>query len=263
MLELVAAADEFIRQEGHDVQYNLDGDEIEVDRSGLACVKAFLDQIALVSSGEENDETEKGVTLMTLHSAKGLEFPVVFLVGMEEGLFPHTRSLTDTREMEEERRLCYVGMTRAKERLYLISAAQRRLYGTSHWNNPSRFIKDLPGDGVRVVADVPFSGRSDVSARSSYSDRETLNYHASRLGNTASPSALKNASSTRSLPEKKESGAQTAGPIEVGTMVRHTRFGIGRVERYEGSGEACKVTVSFESSGVKKMALKYANLELW
>lgn len=238
VLELVAAADEFIRQEGLEVEYDLDGEQIEVDRSGLACVKAFLDQIALVSSGEENNETEKGVTLMTLHSAKGLEFPVVFLVGMEEGLFPHTRSLTNAREMEEERRLCYVGMTRAKERLYLISAAQRRLYGTSHWNNPSRFIKDLPRDGVKVLESSPVGG-------------EALR----PLEKGLSPS-------TRSRPEKQVLDSFSR-VIEVGAMVRHTHFGIGRVERYEGSGEACKVTVSFDSSGVKKMALKYANLERW
>ena len=149
VLEFIAAADQFkFDPEPGDLPDNLPiGDK----PTGAMVLKAFLDQIALVSNTDEQEGSEGGVTLMTLHSAKGLEFPVVFLVGMEEGLFPHSRSLTDMTEMEEERRLCYVGMTRAKEQLYVVSATQRRLYGASHFNTPSRFISDLPKEAVSIV----------------------------------------------------------------------------------------------------------------
>ncbi len=251
VLEFIAAADEFVMA-SEDEQYGLDGTLIEIERSGLGGLKAFLDQIALVSSGEENDQNGRGVTLMTLHSAKGLEFPVVFLVGMEEGLFPHSRALTQPKEMEEERRLCYVGMTRAKERLYLVSATQRRLYGTSHWNNPSRFIQDLPEEIVRTIEPAaPYTSRG--YSREGYRE----NRYQNRSDRTGKKDSFLKPAATK--PET----ANLPGYFEVGSMIRHARFGIGRVERYEGVGEGCKVTIQFETSGKKKMALKYAKLEEW
>ncbi len=255
VLELIAAADEFILQEDHE-QFDLDGNLVEMERVGLPGLKAFLDQIALVSSGEENDQTARGVTLMTLHSAKGLEFPVVFLVGMEEGLFPHSRSLTQAKEMEEERRLCYVGMTRAKERLYLVSATQRRLYGTAQWNNPSRFILDLPEESVHIIAPPPPSAAGGYVDRSYGGNRTQTTFDRSQYRNEAAQST----GAPRTVLRKRDAGS---GEFEVGAMIRHARFGLGRVEGYEGSGETCKVTILFESSGIKKMALKYAKLEKW
>ncbi|VAX29188.1 ATP-dependent DNA helicase UvrD/PcrA [hydrothermal vent metagenome] len=254
VLELIAAADQFVLQIP-EAGLEWEEDEDLSDESETRGLKGFLDQVALVSSGDENEVTEKRVTLMTLHSAKGLEFPVVFMAGMEDGLFPHTRSLNESKEMEEERRLCYVGMTRAKERLYLISAAQRRLYGTSHWNNPSRFIRDLPEEGVRIVKEAAVPG--GYSGPSYAGNHAAGNVGAYAQNRYASPTP----SPTRVL-RKKESGGGS-GQIEAGDMVRHSRFGIGRVKHYEGAGVARKVTVLFETYGMKKMILKYANLELY
>lgn len=239
VLELIAATDQFILDEVAD-RFDFGENESDNDRVALSDLKRFLDQIALVSSGEENPENEGGVTLMTLHSAKGLEFPVVFLVGMEEGLFPHARSLTDEREMEEERRLCYVGMTRAKERLYLLNAAERSLYGTTHWNRPSRFLKDLPREMVETVRGLPATASFEPN----------VDYLAENWDNH-------NAGITREPIEPFESGEN----YPVGSMVRHGRFGIGRVERCEGEGGRASVTVAFEFAGIKKIALRYAKLE--
>ncbi|MCG3110675.1 MAG: UvrD-helicase domain-containing protein [Candidatus Manganitrophus sp. SB1] len=233
VMEFIDAADQF-----HPI---VDEEEL----SGVAeterptDLKAFLDQIALVSNGDERDASGGGVTLMTLHSAKGLEFPVVFLIGMEEGLFPHSRSLTDLREMEEERRLCYVGMTRAMERLYLVSAAHRRLYGSSQWNAPSRFIQELPKEGITIVSRRP-AFRPEADGRRAQSWR------------------VKKESDDPVYNDIQES---EAGLFPVGAMVRHPLFGIGRVQRCEGEGEGAKVTVAFSSAGTKKLALKYARLE--
>lgn len=202
-------------------------------------LKAFLDQIALVSNGDERDASGGGVTLMTLHSAKGLEFPVVFLIGMEEGLFPHSRSLTDLREMEEERRLCYVGMTRAMERLYLVSAAHRRLYGNSQWNAPSRFIQEMPKEGISVVSRRP-AFRPETDGRRAQSWR------------------VRKESEDPIYTDIQES---EAGLFPIGAMVRHPLFGIGRVQGFEGEGAGARVTVAFSSVGTKKLALKYARLE--
>ena len=112
---------------------------------GVEALQALLEDIALVSDQDELEESDNGVKLMTIHAAKGLEFPTVFVVGMEEGIFPHSRSLINPSEMEEERRLCYVAMTRAIDRLYMLFASQRMRYGNVQVNPPSRFLDDIPG----------------------------------------------------------------------------------------------------------------------
>ncbi|HEY5600377.1 MAG TPA: 3'-5' exonuclease, partial [Candidatus Manganitrophaceae bacterium] len=234
VLEFISAADAFEVAPFPDEAPDGAGDA-PAQRTGL---KDFLDQIALVTNGDEQGAPEGGVTLMTLHSAKGLEFPVVFLVGMEEGLFPHSRSLTDLREMEEERRLCYVGMTRAKERLYLVSATRRRLYGSSQWNAPSRFLGELPSESISVAA-----------IRSS---------HPASLGRSAPAWGIKN---KRDEPVYSDIEESEAGEYPVGATVRHPLFGIGKVRKVEGEGEETKVTVAFSTVGIKKLALKYARLE--
>jgi len=146
VLEFVHAAEAF------DLEWNRREDQGEIGKDQRGCLTAFLDQIALVTNGDESDGNDQKITLMTIHSAKGLEFPVIFLVGMEEGIFPHARSLANAREMEEERRLCYVAITRAKERLYLVSADERRLYGSFQTNAPSRFIKELSANILTKLA---------------------------------------------------------------------------------------------------------------
>ncbi len=244
VLELIAAADQFVlldaANENDDDAFNFGANTLEKGPSGLSDLKTFLDQVALVSSGDEKTESEGGVTLMTLHSAKGLEFPVVFLVGMEEGLFPHSRALSDEREMEEERRLCYVGMTRAKERLYLVHATARNLYGTTQWNRPSRFVRDLPKGMLETVGRAPFSTR----ARSEGFHRD--------------PRAEEGLSKISREPFETMDNSPC---YPVGSWVRHAHFGVGRVKAYEGSGEASKVTIDFEAAGFKKIALKYAKLQ--
>src|SRR5207249_8811440 len=125
----------------------------------------FLEQIALVTEQDEYDEEASTVTLMTLHNAKGLEFPVVFMVGMEDGVFPHFRSMGDTAELEEERRLAYVGVTRAQERLYLTHAWSRSLFGQTSYNPPSRFLAEIPSDLLRVKESEKEQRRSQGSRR--------------------------------------------------------------------------------------------------
>src|SRR5262249_18020964 len=120
---------------------------------GLARVQAFLEAISLVTDLDENDPEASSVTLMTLHSAKGLEYPVVFLIGLEDGVFPHVPSLGDPDELEEERRLCYVGLTRAEERLYLCHAWSRMMFGTTDYRPPSRFLDEIPGELIAPTGD--------------------------------------------------------------------------------------------------------------
>lgn len=231
VLEFIAAADQFrppvTEEPGGEIMTDLDLPE-GVKGGDLS---AFLDQIALVSSGDEEGEKGDGIALMTLHAAKGLEFPVVFMVGMEEGLFPHARALANHQEMEEERRLCYVGMTRAMDRLYLISAFERRLYGTSRWNTPSRFIRELPKDAVRI--EHP-SVKKNLKREEEYQ-------------------------TDRPDPSIEHEFVDEA--YDVGAFVRHPLFGVGEVRRLEGEGDAAKVTVTFSSVGTKKLAIKYAKLE--
>jgi DNA helicase-2/ATP-dependent DNA helicase PcrA len=247
VLEFIAAADQFKSTP------EVEDPPGEENLTGAAKLRGFLDQVALVTNGDDEEGSSGGVTLMTLHSAKGLEFPVVFLVGMEEGLFPHSRSLTDLKEMEEERRLCYVGMTRAKERLYLVSATQRRLYGASHYNTPSRFIGDLPKEAVSIVASGShsYSGRTERDFRPSVGTKYSSEKYSSDWKSRKEESG----------PVYSDIADSEAGEYRVGTNVRHPLFGIGRVQRCEGEGEGAKVVVTFPKVGTKKLAIKYAKLE--
>jgi DNA helicase-2/ATP-dependent DNA helicase PcrA len=194
--------------------------------------------VALVTDATGESErlnSGKGaVQLMTFHSAKGLEFPVVFMVGMEEGLFPHQSALTDPDEMEEERRLCYVGMTRARERLYMVYAEKRRLYGSVQWNSPSRFIEEIP---VELVKEVVWNDHSIKSVES-------------QLASKIVPSPI-------SYPSQ----PQEAGLFKKGIQVKHPVWGVGRVQEAEGQGEDQRVVVHFKTVGPKKLAVKYARLE--
>jgi DNA helicase-2/ATP-dependent DNA helicase PcrA len=208
------------------------------EMEGPEGLRLFLDQVALVSASEGNQDGLEGregsVSLMTLHSAKGLEFPVVFIVGMEEGLFPHAGAQTDPEEMEEERRLCYVGITRAKERLYFTSALQRRLYGTPRWGATSRFVEELLPAGRIESAEFSTDGiELDVDRFETRRDSE---------------------------PRIDDPASSEDGEYPNGSYVRHPVFGIGQVQRSEGSGERRFLTVRFDV-GTKKLALKYAKLE--
>ncbi len=223
---------------------------------------AFLDQVALItdmeqqSSGEgKGRSTANSVTLMTLHNAKGLEFPVVFMAGMEEGLFPHSRSAESEEELEEERRLCYVGMTRAKERLILTHATERRIYGYPQVNLISRFVEEIPAELVE---------REGIPASASGTGKRYVSWE-----DAAAPAPASSARWTESRPGTvTQARIRTAAspsdkdPYYNGAVVKHAKFGIGTVQRSEGAGDDLKISVSFPGHGVKTLAVKYANLEV-
>jgi len=196
---------------------------IQDEESELPPLAEFLSYAVLESGDVQAAEYEDSVQLMTLHSAKGLEFPLVFLCGLEDGLFPHQRSLADADGLEEERRLCYVGLTRAQKQIYLTYAEQRRLYGTDNYGTPSRFIQEIPQELLEEV-------RPALSvSRPVYRPSRSL---------------------------------QEASPVRLGQRVRHGKFGDGVVLNSEGSGSHARVQVNFENAGTKWLVLAYAKLEL-
>jgi DNA helicase-2/ATP-dependent DNA helicase PcrA len=198
------------------------------DKGGDGGITGFLDQSALVSDADAISDTSGAVSLMTLHISKGLEFPSVFITGLEGRIFPHISSLDDPAEMEEERRLCYVGITRAKERLFLVNAEKRRIYGQEMYNPPSEFIKDIPRELL--------SQESGVESRESKDRNERFQTHDSRL-------------TTHDL------------CFSVGSKVAHPQFGSGVILQREGSGDNTKLTVFFRNEGKKKLALKHTSLK--
>ena len=207
----------------------------------------FLEQVALVSDLEqEGDGKKSSATLMTLHSAKGLEFPLVFMIGMEERLFPHVRALEDPVQMEEERRLCYVGMTRAKKRLFLLNVRRRHIFGQEQMNPPARFLRDIPAELVDVgeewqkpAAAAPASGGHNL---------------ASLFEEEIEPDFDDN--EVRMVPEDHGDG------IYLGMRVRHAQFGSGTIRKIEGEGDNQKVIVWFTSlRGPKKLLVRFAGLE--
>lgn len=214
-------------------------------RSEDRSLRAFLEGVSLMSDIDEAPDEEESVILMTLHSAKGLEFPVVFLVGMEEGLFPHARSLDDQSSLEEERRLAYVGMTRAREELFLTYAYSRQVFGAMQNNRVSRFVDDVP-EGLlddrrpSKVAPAPWAG----SPRSGPSLWEQM-----QKRSVAGP------------PQRSERPASLS-PYRVGQKVKHAKFGVGTVVATQGDGDDAQVTVAFPDAGIRKLMLAYAKLEI-
>ena len=194
------------------------------DDSDLPPLAEFLAFAVLESGDGQAEAYQDSVQLMTLHSAKGLEFELLFLCGMEDGLFPHQRSLNDAAGLEEERRLCYVGITRAKRELYLTHAEQRRLHGVETFATPSRFLRELPAELVEEVRPAMIVSRPVYR---------------------------------RSAP-----AAALGGGVRLGQRVRHGKFGEGIVLNSEGSGAHARVQVNFEGSGTKWLVVAYANLEL-
>ncbi len=229
-----------------------------------------LDRAALTSDSDEYDETI-AVSLMTLHSAKGLEFDAVFLAGLEEGLLPHSRSLDSNAEVEEERRLFYVGMTRAKRSLVLSRAVYRRTYGSEGMRAslPSRFLNEIPADLIEAAA----GSQSEPGETRRYeADTEfSEGYGYRRQRSSYGQSGYRRETSPRSPYGRPASGRPTAGsralagksgdPL-IGTRVRHTKFGLGTIIEVEGEGEDRRLTVSFQDHGPKKLLERYANLQL-
>jgi DNA helicase-2/ATP-dependent DNA helicase PcrA len=207
-------------------------------REDSPSLTGFLDRVSLLSDVDKARD-DAPVVLMTLHSAKGLEFDSIFLVGLEEGLVPHARSLARGDALEEERRLCYVGMTRARERLHLTWAQSRSVFGQRRLSEPSRFLVEIPRDQVEATAD----GRVPV-----------MDYSAPRRRYGADRSFTP-------APGPAQGGPSTA-ELRPGARVRHPLFGVGTVLRSETAGEDLKVTVSFPGVGAKKLVARYAGLEL-
>jgi len=221
----------------------------------------FIDQAALVSDADNYDENAL-ITLMTLHSAKGLEFDHVFLTGMEEGIFPHSRSQNDNEELEEERRLCYVGMTRAKQSLTLTRAVYRRLYGSERLagSMPSRFLQEIPGELIETaegsLAEAGETRRYEPDPEYSYSEEE----FSRRARRTAAPArATSSAANKTRTPASPRLGKASANPL-VGQRVRHATYGTGTIIAVEEDGEDRKFTIRFSDYGTKKMIERYANL---
>jgi len=195
---------------------------------------AFLETVALVADIDNYEVDSDAVVMMTLHSAKGLEFPAVFLVGLEEGLFPHSRSLMENRELEEERRLCYVGITRAKQRLYITHANMRTMYGNFNNSIPSRFLMELPKESITNIKALRKSTASSMPVR------------------TMKPLAgAKTAAAMGSNPDE----------ITIGCKVSHPKWGVGTVITKEGTGAEAQVKIAFPGLGIKSLILAYANLE--
>ena len=217
----------------------------------------FLDHAALLADPDQYDEKAR-VTLMTLHSAKGLEFSQVFLVGLEEGLLPHAMSLDEEAELEEERRLCYVGMTRAENQLCLSRALFRRSYAyeSSNETRPSRFLAEIPPDIIEPIVDEALMERPRTSWEGSINSPKDIEQFFRRRGRSVTlPSRRPSARASRG-------GATLAiGQWAQGTKVRHPKFGLGTVVDCEGEGEETKLTIRFRSRGVKKIMEKYVALE--
>ncbi|MFC8140477.1 DNA helicase PcrA [Streptomyces paradoxus] len=233
--ELAAVAMEFEQERGEDEQTTLSD---------------FLEQVALVADSDQIPDEEDGdgvITLMTLHTAKGLEFPVVFLTGMEDGVFPHMRALGQTKELEEERRLAYVGITRARERLYLTRSTLRSAWGQPSYNPPSRFLEEIPPahlEWKRTGATAPASS-GPVSAV------------AASLSSSRSRSSASGASgfATRRTAEK------PVVALAVGDRVTHDQFGLGTVVAVKGTGGNAEATIDFGDTKPKRLLLRYAPVE--
>ena len=228
----------------------------EFDRSSEdTSLKIFLDQISLITAVDKYDENVEKVTLMTIHNAKGLEFPVVFMSGMEEGIFPHSLSSVNEHEIEEERRLCYVGMTRAKERLFLTNTYRRKIYGIERINLPSRFIREIPAEFMEI--DNGWPAEPDAYDRRIAEN----NYRAVRPGSPQFSRGSASSYPSFKTGNQRELTYESDNEFSRGTKVLHPFFGKGTVIDIKGEGEDTKVTVSFINAGVKKLSLKIANLE--
>ena len=236
LMELVSAARDY---EGREADASLGG---------------FVDRLSLLSEAdEESGSREARVWLMTMHAAKGLEFPVVVIAGMEEGLFPHSRAGEDVEDIEEERRLCYVGMTRAQSVLVLTSAARRRVFGEYQGTQPSRFLDEIPAELVDHIAPTWSSPYQSAFGHSHYEFR-TNPYGRKGRG----PAAKVREEQTYAY----EDEDQSVTALKSGVRVRHAQFGVGTVVAVEEHNDDLKITVRFAAVGVKKLLSKYAKLEL-
>lgn len=231
--------------------------EFEQDRGedNPGTLSDFLEQVALVADSDQiPDEDEEGsgvITLMTLHTAKGLEFPTVFLTGLEDGVFPHMRSLGQTKELEEERRLAYVGITRARQRLYVTRSTMRSAWGQPSYNPPSRFLEEIPADHVewkRTGPATPSASMGGMSAGGS---------GGGGFGSTFSSARAKGPSGFAT----RRAGDRQVVSLTIGDRVTHDSFGLGTVVGVKGSGDNAEATIDFGGEKPKRLLLRYAPVE--
>lgn len=234
-------------------------------------LSTFLEGITLSSDIDGMDEEEESVTLMTLHSAKGLEFPVVFLVGMEEGIFPGYKSIGEPKELEEERRLCYVGITRAKNNLYLTCSRQRTMFGSTSCNPVSRFVKEIPEnmlEGSSEIDSEPENKFKDSNYEWSYgksgNNGKVVSYKVDIPSSKPEPSfAFKSAESFLAKLNNKAQGNDTdLSKYKEGQRIYHKRFGEGNISKIEPEGDDLKLDIQFDKVGHKRLMAKFANLEI-
>ncbi|WP_406400166.1 DNA helicase PcrA [Streptomyces sp. NBC_00879] len=227
----------------------LEFEQERAEEEGAGTLAEFLEKVALVADSDQiPDEDEDGsgvITLMTLHTAKGLEFPVVFLTGMEDGVFPHMRALGQAKELEEERRLAYVGITRARERLYLTRSSMRSAWGQPSYNPPSRFLEEIPGQHLEWKRTGPMAAPAGPTSGITSS----LSSSRSRSGGGASGFATRRASDKPVI------------SLSVGDRVTHDQFGLGTVVEVTGSGSDAQATVDFGDTKPKRLLLRYAPVE--
>jgi DNA helicase-2/ATP-dependent DNA helicase PcrA len=261
-------------------------------------LRDFLDHAALVSDTDQY-KAEAEVTLMTMHAAKGLEFPLVFIAGLEENLFPHSRARENPAELEEERRLCYVAITRAEKYLYLTHAMKRRVYGEELPSEPSRFLNEFPYELIEDQSKGPswmrfankpatkenrtaldaLTGKSTPPPQlikrtntfqgQTYNSKDSVREFFARQGKQVDPNVFE---PRESKPESKfESRAESSGSskgsfgssgsFKVGARVRHAKYGVGLIVKREGEGDSTKLTINFPGYGPKKLIEKFAGLE--
>jgi DNA helicase-2/ATP-dependent DNA helicase PcrA len=237
--------------------------EFEEQRAGTdeaTSLDSFLEQVSLVADADSVPDASGGVvTLMTLHTAKGLEFPVVFLTGLEDGVFPHLRTLGDPAEMAEERRLAYVGITRARERLFLSRALSRSAWGAPAWNPPSRFLDEVPAELAEWTGEVgraPFvPSYDDDGPTSRYGD------HGYRSGPRRSAQSELASSRLARGGLRGGAGNRAVPALDVGDRVTHDSFGLGTVVATRGAGDGAQAQIDFGTSGVKWLMLRYAPVQ--
>ncbi|MFR5684603.1 MAG: 3'-5' exonuclease, partial [Clostridia bacterium] len=234
----------------------------------------FLESITLSSDIDNLEQSDDMITLMTLHSAKGLEFPVVFLVGLEEGIFPGYKSISEPKELEEERRLCYVGITRAKNYLFLTCAKQRTMFGSTTCNSPSRFLKEIPEELLEGYSQNFGDKKSNQNFEDSnyewtYGKTKTTTY---KIGETTkipkeqtvSGFQFRTAESFLNSLSKKNTGNNQIdmNQYQAGQRVYHKKFGEGTINYVEQEGEDLKVDITFDKAGHKRLMAKFAGLEI-
>ncbi|MBN2373806.1 UvrD-helicase domain-containing protein [bacterium] len=283
--ELVSAIQDFenadlfsmTQQDGFEIEYKQEPDSSNLEGgthpseggirtgSGKPTLSAFLDHVSLLTDLDTYEDDKAAVTLMTLHSAKGLEFPVVFITGMEQGIFPHSRSLESHEEFEEERRLCYVGITRAKKRLYLTYAHERNIFGYTHYNSPSIFLEDLPDECI-MTEDMEYHGYGMVNPYPS----KAIGHSSGRFKHIArdkEPVIFKQKEpaappvTVKSNVKPQAGGNPQTGEFTVGASVMHPQWGKGSILQIEGKDDMMKLVVAFRGQKKKLMA-RYANLQI-